>query len=200
MDSRTSSSLWLTQKLPNQIHHYPKGQVTCILFKETYQSSNEIHCHRTRTACHSVNTLWVQVYYPQTFDYNLHWSQARNWLLKNMVPTLSTFLANAISLHTSNGHFLCTPLSAWLCLTSYNDMAQLLWHLNQMSHYIDSDNFSRWPLLHWICSCFPHEAPLKRICCYIGFCYTWFDLFGLASTHSCNHSQTVGPYGGGSVQ
>jgi hypothetical protein len=53
----------------------PKRQATCILFKETYWSSNEIHCHRTWAACDSGNTFWVQMYSPWTFDYNLHWSQ-----------------------------------------------------------------------------------------------------------------------------
>jgi hypothetical protein len=100
MDNRTSTSLWLPQKfpclqscphlpgllcsswnlhqhlkIPNWIYHYPnKGQATRILFQETYRSSNKIHCHRTWTACDSGNTLWVQVYSPRTFDYNLHWS------------------------------------------------------------------------------------------------------------------------------
>jgi hypothetical protein len=46
-------------QIPNWIHHYSKGQATCILFQETHQSSNEIHCDRTQTACDSGNTLWV---------------------------------------------------------------------------------------------------------------------------------------------
>jgi hypothetical protein len=62
-------------QVPNWIRHYPKRQATCILFKETYWFSNKIHQHRTRTSCDSGNTSWVQVYSPQTFDYNLHWSQ-----------------------------------------------------------------------------------------------------------------------------
>jgi hypothetical protein len=97
MDNRTLTSLWLTQKFPhswscphlpgllcslhnlhqclkisNQLHHYPKGQPTCILFIETYQSSNEIHCQRTQTACNSWNTCNLL---GQPFDYNLHQSQ-----------------------------------------------------------------------------------------------------------------------------
>ncbi len=100
MDNGTSTSLWLTQKfpcsrscpglpgllrslwnlhqclkIPNRICHYPKRQATCILFKETYGSSNKIHHHRSWTACDSGNTLWVQVYFPWTSDYNLHQSQ-----------------------------------------------------------------------------------------------------------------------------
>jgi hypothetical protein len=100
MDNITSTSLRLTQKfprsrscphlpgllrplqnlhrqlkIPNQIHHYPKRQATCILFKETYWSSNEIHHHRTQTACDSGNTSWVKVYSSWTFDYDLHQSQ-----------------------------------------------------------------------------------------------------------------------------
>ncbi len=72
---RSLQNLHRCLKIPNRICHYPKGQATCILFKETYWSSNEIHHHRTQTACDSGNTSWVQVYSPQTFDYNLHWSQ-----------------------------------------------------------------------------------------------------------------------------
>ncbi len=100
MDTTTSTSLQLTQtfpcsqscpclprllcslwnlhrclKIPNWIHHYTKGQATCILFKKTHWSSNEIHCDRTQTACDSGNTLWVQVYSPWTFDSDLHQSQ-----------------------------------------------------------------------------------------------------------------------------
>jgi hypothetical protein len=54
-----------------------------------------------------------------------------------------------------DGCILCT-----LGITSYNDMAQLLWHSDQTSHYIDSNIFSGWPSLHQTCDCFPHVAPL----------------------------------------
>jgi hypothetical protein len=68
-------SLWNLHRcleMPNWICHNTKGQATCILFKKTHWSSNEIHCDRTWTACNSGNTLWVQVYSPWTFDYTIY--------------------------------------------------------------------------------------------------------------------------------
>ncbi len=110
MDKGTSTSLWLTQKfphswscpclprllgslwnlhqclkIPNWIHHYSKGQATCILFQETHWSSNEIHCDRTRTACNSGNASWVQMYSRWTFEYNLHQSR-ESYLFKLHYP------------------------------------------------------------------------------------------------------------------
>jgi hypothetical protein len=61
--------------------------------------------------------------------------------------------------YLSNGSNLRTPLGAWV-FDSYNDMSQLLQHLNQTSHHIYSDHISGWPPIHQTCGYFLHKAPL----------------------------------------
>jgi hypothetical protein len=54
-----------------------------------------------------------------------------------------------------------SPHPSWcLGVTSYHDLAQLLWHPNPMSCYISSYDISRWMSLHWTCGCLSNETSL----------------------------------------